>query len=75
LHSDTSAIINALKSSVPPLIFLSGCRTGRRASDPVVASMAEELLLDLGETAILGWGETVRDTDATAAASRLYGEL
>jgi hypothetical protein len=73
LHSDTSAIINAVKSSIPPLIFLSGCRTGY-ASDPVVASMAEELL-NLGATAVLGWGETVRDTDATAAASRLYGEL
>jgi CHAT domain-containing protein len=73
VDSDTSAIINALKSSVPPLIFLSGCRTGR-ASDPVVASMAEELL-NLGATAVLGWGETVRDTDATAAASGLYSEL
>jgi CHAT domain-containing protein len=73
VDSDTSAIINALKSSVPPLIFLSGCRTGY-ASDPVVASMAEELL-NLGATAVLGWGETVRDTDATAAASRLYWEL
>ena len=73
VDSDTSAIINALKSPVPPLIFLSGCRTGY-ASDPVVASMAEELL-NLGATAVLGWGETVRDTDATAAASLLYWEL
>ena len=73
VDSDTSAIINALKSPVPPLIFLSGCRTGY-ASDPVVASMAEELL-NLGATAVLGWGETVRDTDATAAATRLYWEL
>jgi CHAT domain-containing protein len=73
VDSDTLAIINALKSSVPPLIFLSGCRTGR-ASDPVVASMAEELL-NLGAMAVFGWGETVRDTDATAAASRLYWEL
>jgi len=73
LYSDTSAIINALKSSIPPLIFLSGCRTGY-ASNPVVASMAEELL-NLGATAVLGWGETVRDTDATAAASPLYWEL
>ena len=73
VDSDTSAIINALKSPVPPLIFLSGCRTGY-ASNPVVASMAEELL-NLGATAVLGWGETVRDRDATAVASRLYGEL
>ena len=73
LDSDTSAIINALSSSIPPLIFLSGCRTGY-SSDPVVASMAEELL-SLGATAVLGWGETVRDTDATAAARGLYWEL
>ena len=52
VDSDTLAIINALKSSVPPLIFLSGCRTGR-ASAPVVASMAEELL-NLGAMAVLG---------------------
>jgi hypothetical protein len=73
VDSDTSGIINALKSSIPPLIFLSGCRTGY-ASDPVVASMAEELL-NLGATAVLGWGETVLDRDATAAANPLYGEL
>jgi CHAT domain-containing protein len=73
LDSDTSAIINALSSSIPPLIFLSGCRTGY-SSDPVVASMAEELL-SLGATAVLGWGETVRDRDATAAARGLYWEL
>ncbi len=36
--------------------------------------MAEELL-NMGATAVLGWGEKVLDTDATAAASQLYGEL
>jgi hypothetical protein len=73
LESDTSAIINALKSSVPPLIFLSGCRTGY-SSDPAVASMAEEALY-LGATAVLGWGESVLDKVATVAARCLYGEL
>lgn len=75
VESDTSAIIKALKSSIPPLIFLSGCRTGY-ASSSIVASMAEELLkLNSGAKAVLGWGETVRDKDATDAASYLYGEL
>jgi hypothetical protein len=36
--------------------------------------MAEELL-NMGATAVIGWGQNVRDTDATAAASQLYWEL
>ena len=36
--------------------------------------MAEELL-NMGATAVIGWGERVRDTDATATASQLYGDL
>jgi hypothetical protein len=73
VYSNTSEIATALRYPLPPLIFLSGCRTGY-ASDGVVPSMAEELL-NLGATAVLGWGQNVRDTDATAAASRLYWEL
>lgn len=73
VYSNTSAIAKALRSPLPPLIFLSGCRTGY-ATDSVLPSMAEELL-NLGATAVLGWGQNVRDTDATTAASRLYREL
>jgi tetratricopeptide (TPR) repeat protein len=39
-----------------------------------VPSLAEGLL-KLGAKAVLGWGQTVLDTDATAAAAVLYGEL
>ena len=73
VDSSTAEIYEALKSSLPSFIFLSGCRTGY-ASDGAVTSMAEELL-NLGATAVLGWGERVRDTDATAAASKLYWHL
>lgn len=76
VDSSAGAIAEAITdthNSLPPLIFLSGCRTGY-SSDGVVPSMAEELL-NMGATAVLGWGQTVRDTDATAAASKLYWEL
>lgn len=70
VDSITDEIYEALTSRLPPLIFLSGCRTGY-TSDETIPSMAEELL-KMGGTAVLGWGERVRDTDATAAASKFY---
>ncbi|OCQ89578.1 hypothetical protein BCD67_13345 [Oscillatoriales cyanobacterium USR001] len=72
---DSSAveICDALPSPLPPLIFLSGCRTAY-SSDETLPSMAEELLM-MGGTAILGWGERVRDTDGIAAAKKLYWHL
>ncbi|WP_414546187.1 CHAT domain-containing protein [Nostoc sp. CCY0012] len=73
VDSSTADIYNALQFRFPSLIFLSGCRTGYSA-DGAVPSMAEELL-NMGATAVLGWGQNVRDTDATAAASQFYWEL
>ncbi|MEA5606016.1 CHAT domain-containing protein [Nostoc sp. UHCC 0252] len=73
VDSGTADIYNALQFRFPSLIFLSGCRTGYSA-DGAVPSMAEELL-KMSATAVLGWGQNVRDTDATAAASQLYWEL
>ncbi|MFN5514269.1 MAG: CHAT domain-containing protein, partial [Cyanobacteriota bacterium] len=74
VDSDAHAIYDAIAhSSLPPLIFLSGCRTGYGA-DSAVPSMAEEFL-NLGAKAVFGWGERVRDTDATRAAKELYGHL
>ena len=73
VDSSTADIYNALQFRFPSLIFLSGCRTGYSA-DGAVPSMAEELL-NMGATAVIGWGQNVRDTDATAAASQLYWEL
>lgn len=76
VYSSTDAIADALKDNsgcLPPLIFLSSCRTGYSSSN-AVPSMAEELL-NMGATAVLGWGERVRDSDATAVAGQLYKEL
>jgi len=73
VYSDSANIYDTLKFSFPSLIFLCGCRTGF-SSDGVVPSMAEELL-NMGATAVLGWGEKVRDTEASAASSQFYREL
>ncbi len=73
VDSSTAKIYDELTSPLPSLIFLSGCRTGY-SSEGTVLLMAEELL-KMGGTAILGWGERVRDTHATAAASKLYCHL
>lgn len=56
------------------LIFLSGCNTGYSRDAGTVPSMAEALLKE-GATAVLGWGQRVLDTDATATAAALYKEL
>lgn len=73
VYSDAGDIVDTLYFPLPSLIFLSGCRTGY-SSDSVVPSMAEELLTQ-GAITIIGWGERVRDTDATTAASQFYREL
>lgn len=72
---DSSAedIASGLQFELPKLMFLSGCRTGYSDSNEVF-SMAEELL-NFGATAVLGWGQPVRDKDASAAAATLYQEL
>jgi hypothetical protein len=73
VDSSTTDIYNALQFRFPPVIFLSGCRTGF-SDDVAVPSMAEELL-NMGATVVLGWGEKVLDTDANATASQFYCKL
>ncbi|MBD2457701.1 GUN4 domain-containing protein [Nostoc sp. FACHB-87] len=73
VDSSTDAIAKAMMPCLPVLIFLSGCLTGY-SSDGEVPSMAEELL-SMGATAVLGWGERVKDTDANVAAGQLYWDL
>jgi tetratricopeptide (TPR) repeat protein len=58
----------------PTLIFLSGCRTGESASKGVTSSLAASLVL-AGAPAVLGWGRSVTDVGATAAAMVLYQGL
>lgn len=66
-------IVDALQFPLPRLVFLSGCRTGYAAKS-AVPSMAESLI-NMGALAVLGWGENVRDQDATAMVSALYQDL
>jgi len=58
----------------PPLVFLSGCRTGEAAKHGEVRSFAEQLI-DKGFRAVLGWGRPVRDAEATLAATLVYQNL
>ncbi|NES21347.1 MAG: CHAT domain-containing protein, partial [Symploca sp. SIO3E6] len=63
-----------LQFQLPKLIFLSGCRTGQAGQSGAVPSMAQELL-EAGAKAVLSWGNSVLDTDATTAAATLYQGL
>ena len=74
VESTAEDIASELQFQLPKLIFLSGCRTGQAGNSGAVPSMAESLL-NAGATAVLGWGEKVLDTDATAAAAALYQAL
>ncbi|ARV60108.1 NB-ARC domain-containing protein [Nostocales cyanobacterium HT-58-2] len=73
-YASASDIAQELRFRLPKLIFLSGCRTGQAGKAGAVPSLAEELLNE-GATAVLGWGQNVLDTDATAAAAALYQQL
>ncbi|MBI4784667.1 MAG: tetratricopeptide repeat protein [Oscillatoriophycideae cyanobacterium NC_groundwater_1537_Pr4_S-0.65um_50_18] len=73
-YASAREIASTLQPPLPPLVFLSGCRTGQAAEQGAVPSMAEALLQH-GATAVLGWGQNVLDTDATAAAAALYEAL
>ncbi len=54
----------------PPLMFLSGCRTGQSAPTSLAASLVQQ-----GAPAVLGWGRPVADQGAIAAAMLLYKSL
>ncbi|WP_430015455.1 CHAT domain-containing protein [Microcystis protocystis FBCC-A270] len=74
-RQDTSAedIARELQFNLPKLLFLSGCRTGYSDGDEIL-SMAEKLL-ENGATAVLGWGQPVRDNEAADTAAILYEKL
>jgi CHAT domain-containing protein len=74
-RQDTSAedIARELQFNLPKLLFLSGCRTGYSDGDESL-SMAEKLL-ENGATAVLGWGQPVRDQEAADTAAILYEKL
>ena len=72
--ASSTDIAEKLQFRLPQLIFLSGCRTGQAGKSGAVPSMAEEFL-DKGAKAVLGWGQSVLESDATVAAAALYGAL
>jgi CHAT domain-containing protein len=74
-REDSSAedIARVLQFQYPKLVFLSGCRTGYSSSN-AVPSMAEQLLKK-GATAVLSWGDRVKDDDASVAAATFYQSL
>lgn len=73
-YASAQDIAEVLHFRLPQLIFLSGCHTGEAGRAGAVRSMAEELLNE-GAGAVLGWGRSVLDSDATDAAAALYGAL
>ncbi|NJN88824.1 MAG: CHAT domain-containing protein, partial [Leptolyngbyaceae cyanobacterium SL_7_1] len=73
-YANALEIAKTLKLPLPPLLFLSGCKTGQAGSAGAVPSLAEQLL-QRGATAVLGWGQSVLDSNATQAAAVLYQEL
>lgn len=75
VYSSAAEIYEPFRFAAPPLIWLSGCRTGQGVAEGNVLSMAEEALIGQGAQAVLGWGRPVGDRDATLAAAMLYDRL
>ncbi|MBE9069235.1 CHAT domain-containing protein, partial [Leptolyngbya cf. ectocarpi LEGE 11479] len=72
--STAKDIAQAVQFRFPPVVFLSGCRTGQSGRGGTVPSMAAELL-NYGAGAVLGWGQPVLDQDGITAAEALYAAL
>ncbi|MBP0014275.1 MAG: CHAT domain-containing protein [Roseofilum sp. SBFL] len=70
-NSTAQEIARALQFNTPKLMFLSGCRTGYSDAVPSMA----EALLNQGATAVLSWGDRVKDDLASEAAGKLYEAL
>jgi tetratricopeptide (TPR) repeat protein len=59
----------------PRLLFLSGCRTGEAPDKGAAVSFARMLVENHNLPAVLGWGRSVADQQATHAEKFLYHEL
>ncbi|MCP5054436.1 MAG: CHAT domain-containing protein, partial [bacterium] len=64
----------ALRENPPKLLFLSGCRTGE-APGNAAASFARLLVEAFHIPAVLGWGRSVSDFQATEMETAIYHEL
>jgi len=68
-------LVECLGLRIPPVVFLSGCRTGQAGAAGAVPSLAEAVLEATQARAVLGWGLPIGDRVATLAAAQLYGSL
>jgi tetratricopeptide (TPR) repeat protein len=59
----------------PRLLFLSGCRTGEAPDTGASVSFARVLVENHNIPAVLGWGRSAADDQATHAEKVLYHEL
>jgi CHAT domain-containing protein len=57
------------------LLFLSGCRTGETPGTGAAVSFARVLVENYRVPAVLGWGRSVSDQQATIAEKMIYKEL
>ncbi len=65
----------ALIEKPPRSLFLSGCRTGEVPETGAVASFAQMLVENHNVPAVLGWGRSTADEQATHAEAVFYKEL
>jgi len=65
----------ALIDNPPRLLFLSGCRTGEKPQTGAEVSFARVLVENHQVPAVLGWGRSVSDQQATIAEKMIYREL
>lgn len=65
----------ALIENPPRLMFLSGCRTGQTPEGLAATSFAQQLVEQHHIPAVLGWGRSVADDQATRAEEIIYHEL
>ncbi len=72
--ADADALAAAFAGSWPPLVFLSGCKTGQAVDQGALPSFCERLV-SAGAPAVLGWSLPVGDTAASLAAAELYHHL
>ncbi|MFC8128744.1 CHAT domain-containing protein [Streptomyces sp. NPDC057302] len=59
---------------VPPVVFLSACRTGEAQRRAELPSLAQQLV-ESGVSAVFAWGRVVEDVTASKACAELYKEL
>jgi tetratricopeptide (TPR) repeat protein len=69
---DPQQLAQQLNGCAPRLLFLSACQTAQ--ADRVLGSMARRMV-KVAAPAVLGWGASVRDAEATLFAASLYDRL